>query len=112
MRRSPGVPWLSRITLATRMPRASRINVRSNAVIGGIHDRMPVILDERMAEDWMKPCGSGAALPVRPLGSISESSRHPAGALLGARCLNRSYLDGQTVSPAIFALRDHLHLVP
>ncbi len=25
------------------------------AVIGGIHDRMPVILDERMAEDWMNP---------------------------------------------------------
>ncbi len=25
------------------------------AVFAGIHDRMPVILDERMAEDWMNP---------------------------------------------------------
>ncbi len=25
------------------------------AVIGGIHAQMPVILDERMAEDWMNP---------------------------------------------------------
>jgi putative SOS response-associated peptidase YedK len=24
-------------------------------MIGEIHDRMPVILDERMAEDWMNP---------------------------------------------------------
>ena len=27
----------------------------ANAVIGEIHDRMPVILDERAAEDWMNP---------------------------------------------------------
>jgi putative SOS response-associated peptidase YedK len=26
-----------------------------NAVIGKIHDRMPVSLDERAAEDWMNP---------------------------------------------------------
>ena len=27
----------------------------ANAVIGEIHDRMPVILHERAAEDWMNP---------------------------------------------------------
>jgi putative SOS response-associated peptidase YedK len=30
-------------------------DVRSECVIGEIHDRMPVILDERAAEDWMNP---------------------------------------------------------
>ena len=53
-----------------------------------------------------------ASLPVRPLRSVSESPCHPASVSLGARCLNRSYLDGQTVAPAIFAIRDHLHLIP
>jgi len=31
------------------------ITCAANAVIGEIHDRMPVILDERAAEDWMNP---------------------------------------------------------
>jgi putative SOS response-associated peptidase YedK len=31
------------------------VTCAANAVIGEIHDRMPVILDERMAEDWMNP---------------------------------------------------------
>jgi len=31
------------------------VTCAANAVIGGIHDRMPVILDERMAEDWINP---------------------------------------------------------
>jgi putative SOS response-associated peptidase YedK len=29
------------------------ITTKANGLIGPIHDRMPVILDERMAEDWM-----------------------------------------------------------
>ena len=31
------------------------VTCAANAVIGEIHDRMPVILDERAAEDWMNP---------------------------------------------------------
>src|SRR5713101_7411682 len=31
------------------------VTCAANAVIGGIHDRMPVILDDRAAEDWMNP---------------------------------------------------------
>jgi putative SOS response-associated peptidase YedK len=31
------------------------VTCAANAVIGEIHDRMPVILGERMAEDWMNP---------------------------------------------------------
>src|SRR5260370_1114995 len=31
------------------------VTCAANAVIGGIHDRMPVILDERAAEGWMNP---------------------------------------------------------
>ena len=31
------------------------VTCAANAVLGGIHDRMPVILDEQMAEDWMNP---------------------------------------------------------
>jgi putative SOS response-associated peptidase YedK len=27
----------------------------ANALIAAIHDRMPVVLDERAAEDWMNP---------------------------------------------------------
>ena len=30
-------------------------NLRANALLGEVHDRMPVILDERAAEDWMNP---------------------------------------------------------
>jgi len=29
--------------------------LRANALLGEVHDRMPVILDERAAEDWMNP---------------------------------------------------------
>jgi hypothetical protein len=47
-----------------------------------------------------QPGGSGVSLPVRPPRSVSESPCHPASILLGARCLNRSYLDGQTVAPS------------
>jgi hypothetical protein len=31
------------------------ITTRGNQLIEPIHDRMPVILDERAAEDWMNP---------------------------------------------------------
>jgi hypothetical protein len=31
------------------------VTCAANEVIGEIHDRMPVILDERAAEDWMNP---------------------------------------------------------
>jgi putative SOS response-associated peptidase YedK len=31
------------------------VTCEANALIGEVHDRMPVILDERAAEDWMNP---------------------------------------------------------
>jgi putative SOS response-associated peptidase YedK len=31
------------------------VTCAANAIIGEIHDRMPVILDERAVEDWMNP---------------------------------------------------------
>jgi putative SOS response-associated peptidase YedK len=31
------------------------VTCAANEVIGEIHDRMPVILDERAAEDWIDP---------------------------------------------------------
>jgi len=31
------------------------VTCAANAVIAEIHDRMPVVLDERAAEDWMNP---------------------------------------------------------
>jgi putative SOS response-associated peptidase YedK len=31
------------------------VTCAANAVIAKIHDRMPVVLDERTAEDWMNP---------------------------------------------------------
>ena len=31
------------------------VTCAANAVIGEIHDRMPVVLDEQAAEDWMNP---------------------------------------------------------
>ena len=31
------------------------VTCAANAVISEIHDRMPVILDERAVEDWMNP---------------------------------------------------------
>ena len=31
------------------------ITTKANGLIASIHDRMPVILDERAAEDWMNP---------------------------------------------------------
>jgi putative SOS response-associated peptidase YedK len=31
------------------------VTCAANAAIAGIHDRMPVLLDERAAEDWMNP---------------------------------------------------------
>jgi putative SOS response-associated peptidase YedK len=31
------------------------VTCAANAAIGEIHDRMPVVLDQRAAEDWMNP---------------------------------------------------------
>jgi putative SOS response-associated peptidase YedK len=31
------------------------VTCAANATVAPIHDRMPVILDERAAEDWMNP---------------------------------------------------------
>jgi putative SOS response-associated peptidase YedK len=31
------------------------VTCAANAAIAGIHDRMPVVLDERAADDWMNP---------------------------------------------------------
>jgi putative SOS response-associated peptidase YedK len=31
------------------------VTCAANAVIAAIHDRMPVVLDERAADDWMNP---------------------------------------------------------
>jgi putative SOS response-associated peptidase YedK len=31
------------------------VTCAANALITAIHDRMPVVLDERAAEDWMNP---------------------------------------------------------
>ncbi len=38
------------------------VTCAANAVIGEIHDRMPVILDERAAEDWINPLRGGPVL--------------------------------------------------
>jgi len=31
------------------------VRCAANAAIAAIHDRMPMVLDERSAEDWMNP---------------------------------------------------------
>jgi putative SOS response-associated peptidase YedK len=31
------------------------VTCAANTLIAAIHDRMPVVLDERAAEDWMNP---------------------------------------------------------
>jgi len=36
-------------------PTFTIVTCAANAAIAAIHDRMPVVLDERAAEDWMNP---------------------------------------------------------
>ena len=38
------------------------VTCAANAAIAEIHDRMPVVLDERAAEDWMNPRETGPAV--------------------------------------------------
>lgn len=42
------------------------VTCAANALISEIHDRMPVVLDERAAEDWMNPRGRNP-LPLKRL---------------------------------------------
>ena len=39
----------------TAAPRPTTVTCAANALIGEVHDRLSVILDERAAEDWMNP---------------------------------------------------------
>ena len=40
--------WLRSCTIVT---------TRANAVLEPIHDRMPVVLDEHVWDEWLDPCG-------------------------------------------------------
>ena len=68
----------------------------ANALIGAIHDRMPVVLDEGGAEDWMNPRESNpaslkrllvpapeGALEMRPASPLANSVRNDGPELLG-----------------------------
>jgi putative SOS response-associated peptidase YedK len=50
------------------------VTCAANALIGTIHDRMPVILDERGAEDWMNPREPNPVSLKRLLGPTLESA--------------------------------------
>jgi len=71
------------------------VTCAANAVIGEIHDRMPVILDERAAEDWINPLSGGPVLAKRllvlapsellvmqPASSLANSVKNEGPALL------------------------------
>jgi putative SOS response-associated peptidase YedK len=51
------------------------ITTQSESLIEPIHDRMPVILDERAAEDWMK--SSRARFFATEIASSAGSRRQP-----------------------------------
>jgi impB/mucB/samB family/SOS response associated peptidase (SRAP) len=68
----------------------------ANALIGSIHDRMPVVLDEGGAEDWMNPHEPNpaslkrllvpapeGALEMRPASPLANSVRNDGPELLG-----------------------------
>jgi putative SOS response-associated peptidase YedK len=68
----------------------------ANALIGSIHDRMPVVLDEDGAEDWMNPHEPNpaslvrllvpapeGALEMRPASPLANSVRNDGPELLG-----------------------------
>jgi putative SOS response-associated peptidase YedK len=50
------------------------VTCAANALIGKIHDRMPVILDDRGAEDWMNPRELNPASLKRLLAPTLESA--------------------------------------
>jgi putative SOS response-associated peptidase YedK len=50
------------------------ITCAANALIGSIHDRMPVILDDRAAEDWMNPREPNASSLKRLLAPAPEEA--------------------------------------
>ncbi|MGA7568349.1 MAG: SOS response-associated peptidase family protein [Terriglobales bacterium] len=71
------------------------VTCAANAAIAEIHDRMPVVLDERAAEDWMNPQekdplslkrllvpASSDLLSVRPASPLVNSVKNDGPALL------------------------------
>ncbi len=71
------------------------VTCAANAAIAAIHDRMPVVLDERAAEDWMNPRepdplslkrllvpASSDLLSVRPASPLVNSVKNEGPALL------------------------------